>query len=274
MAAGKPHEPEVRFFSPMPAGYKFVPKGDVYITKNCRKKTHEAGKTLYVVVNKNKKPIGLRCPESIYKQVEADHQATAGSRALAVQKRDAAIEGAFEEAIVRLFPKIPKTTIPKVIETALKKRSRQVGRTGTLEIEDKVELAVRAHIRHCHTPYEKLLKEGDSRETARQKVWGELNEVATRWGGRPQKPSKPGCKKGKDTKARSRKTKAATTRASATVKKAVVSTDSQPPARAARTTREIIVISDSEDDELSEVDEDEADESNDSDWSNWSDFEY
>lgn len=58
-------EPEVHMTDPMPKGYRFVPKGDVYITKHCRKKTLDAGKTLYVVLDKKDKPIGLRCPAYI-----------------------------------------------------------------------------------------------------------------------------------------------------------------------------------------------------------------
>lgn len=185
--AGDEDEPEARFHDPMPPGYVFVPKGDVYITKNCRKETHSAGRTVYVVVNKHRKQIGLRCPRSIVEAVQESHQATAAKRAEAVQKRDAAIEGTFEEALKRLFPNTPKESIPKLVSHALKKRSGRVGRTGTVELDDKVKLAVRAHIRHEHTEYEQLLRQGKPREAARNQVWSKLNEVARLWGGRPAK---------------------------------------------------------------------------------------
>jgi hypothetical protein len=182
-----PDEPEVRAHDPMPKGYRFVPKGNVYITKNCRKKTHDADKTLYVVVDKRDKPLGLRCPAYIYHAVIREHKATAEQRAAAVQKRDAAIEESFEEAMVTLFPKIPKAEIPQILRHSLKKHSRRVGRTGTVALHDRVKLAVRAHIRHMHTDYDQLLKQGVDRATAREKVWARLNEVARLWGGRPLK---------------------------------------------------------------------------------------
>jgi hypothetical protein len=182
-----PDEPEVRAHGPMPKGYRFVPKGNVYITKNCRKKTHDADKTLYVVVDKRDKPLGLRCPAYIYHAVMREHKATAEQRAAAVQKRDAAIEESFEEAMVTLFPKIPKAEIPQILKHSLKKHSRRVGRTGTVALHDRVKLAVRAHIRHMHTDYDQLLKQGVDRATAREKVWARLNEVARLWGGRPLK---------------------------------------------------------------------------------------
>ncbi|KAJ4416028.1 hypothetical protein N0V85_002442 [Neurospora sp. IMI 360204] len=196
--AGDEDEPEARFHDHMPPGYVFVPKGDVYITKNCRKETHSAGQTVYVVVNKRRKPIGLRCPASIVKAVQESNQATAAKRAEAVQKRDAAIEGDFEEALKRLFPNTPKASIPKIVSHALKKRSRRVGRSGTVQLDDKVKLAVRAHIRHQHTEYEQLLRQGTNREKARIQVFSKLNEIARLWGGRPAKSAGIKRKAGND----------------------------------------------------------------------------
>ncbi|KAL2195434.1 hypothetical protein P885DRAFT_62188 [Corynascus similis CBS 632.67] len=182
-------EPEVRAHSPMPKAYKFVRKGDVYITKHCRKKTHETGKTLYVVVDKKGKPIGLRCPAYIYNAVMRENEATASQRAEAVRKRDTAIQEGFENAIVKLFPKIPKGEVLQILEHSLKKHSRRVGRTGTVALQDRVKLAVRAHIRHVHTDYNRLLGEGMSRQDARERIWGRLNEIARQWSGRAPKPA-------------------------------------------------------------------------------------
>jgi hypothetical protein len=198
--AGDHDEPEVLAHEPMPKGYRFVPKGNVYTTKNCRKKTHEVEKTLYVVVNKKGKPTGLRCPAYIHNIVMNDNSATAAQRAEAVQKRDAAIEDNFEEAIVKLFPKIPKSEVPQILKHSLKKHSRRVGRTGTVALQDRVKLAVRAHIRHVHTEYDELLKHGTSRVTAREKTWERLNEVARQWGGRPLKRAVTGSTKNKPVK--------------------------------------------------------------------------
>ncbi len=39
-----------------------------------------------MVIDKHKKPLGLRCPAPVYEAVLEDHRATAASRAAAVQK--------------------------------------------------------------------------------------------------------------------------------------------------------------------------------------------
>lgn len=183
MAPSTAPEPQVRYFSPMPPDYEFVPKGDVYITSNVRKRTHAVGATLYVVVDKHRKPIGLRCPKFIHQEVAAAAEASAAGRAAVVQLRDAAVERGFEAELLRLYPQVPRGEVEKILGQALEKRSRRVGRTGTLTLESKVHLAVRAHIRHCHTPYEQLLEEGMEREEARQEVSNKLQEVARLWTG-------------------------------------------------------------------------------------------
>jgi hypothetical protein len=284
--AGDHDEPEVLAHEPMPKGYRFVPKGNVYITKNCRKKTHEVEKTLYVVVNKKGKPTGLRCPAYIHNTVMNDNNATAAQRAEAVQKRDAAIEDNFEEAIVKLFPKIPKSEVPQILKHSLKKHSRRVGRTGTVALQDRVKLAVRAHIRHVHTEYDELLKHGTSRVTAREKIWERLNEVARQWGGRPLKRAVTGPAKNKPVKkSKQGMAPGKKTRTGAEAKKAVIEksrkttrrTSSEalglsPPlvpmalraesrhtglhARTRRMTREIVVLGDGDSFSVEEVDVD------------------
>ncbi|KAK4177284.1 hypothetical protein QBC36DRAFT_185473 [Triangularia setosa] len=181
--AATPHEAKVPPYTPVPPGYRHVPKGNIYITKNCRLRTHAANQPLYVVVDKRNRTLGIRCPDQIYRQVLVSHHETASKRAQAVQKRDAQIEDQFEAIILKLFPKTPKDSVPVIVKHAVKKRSGRVGRSTKIgELEDKVMLAVRAHIRHVHTDYEKLLREGVGREEARQKVWGRVSEVTREWG--------------------------------------------------------------------------------------------
>ena len=184
--------------------------------------------------------MGLRCPTYIHNAVMNENAATAPQRAQAVLKRDTAMEENFEEAIVKLFPDIPKTSIPKIIKHALKKHSRCVGRAGTVELQDRVKLAVRAHIRHVHTDYDLLLKQGASKTVARDKVWEKLNEIARRWGGRPLKPAAAVSAKGR----RGKKTKTVApvgkkTRTSAVVKKAVVHTAQRTTRRMSREALEL-----------------------------------
>ncbi|KAK3334051.1 hypothetical protein B0T19DRAFT_419968 [Cercophora scortea] len=189
MPTPTPREPQVPLHSPMPPGYIFVPKGNVYLTKNCRLQTHAAHKPLYVVISgrgpsksARTKVLGLRCPKSIFTAVKAAEQASASTRASAVKKRDATIEETFERAILELYPRVPPHEIPRILKHALKKNSRRVGRTVKMDLEYKVRLAVKAHIRHNYTNYETWLKEGVGKSVAREKAWEQLCEIARAWG--------------------------------------------------------------------------------------------
>ncbi|KAK1835151.1 hypothetical protein QBC39DRAFT_419720 [Podospora conica] len=192
-----PTEITVQATAPLPPGYRFIPKGDVYITKNCRLRTLAANRPFYIVHDARDRRIGLRCPASIAAAVEADSHATAATRAAAVKKRDASHEKAFEAAVLELFPQIPRELVPGVVKHAVEKRSGRVGRTGTLDVGEKAKLAVRAHIRHKWTAYDALLRGGMSREDARRAVADRLSEVAKAWGGEGLWEGKGKGKKGK-----------------------------------------------------------------------------
>ncbi|TLD16743.1 uncharacterized protein PgNI_01171 [Pyricularia grisea] len=183
------NEPMVTASTPMPPGYRFVSKGNVYITKNCRKNTQAANKTVYVVVEslktKRVKTLGIRVPADIYSEVAESERQTRTARATNVQKRDNAGLRAFELELRRLFPKAPADAAETVARHALVKRSRRVGRAGTMDMDKKVRLAVTAHIRHRYTDYDAMLGRGVPREEARTKVWGRIVEVADGWAGRP-----------------------------------------------------------------------------------------
>ncbi|KAI1820080.1 hypothetical protein F4861DRAFT_524533 [Xylaria intraflava] len=175
-------EPVVRASSPMPRGYRFVPKGNPYMTRHCRQKTQEAHQVVYVVIDARKKQLGIRVPWSVYTAVQQSEAATRAERQKTVRKRDETTDKRFSEAILVRFPRIPPESLPAIISRATAKRKGRVGRTGKINMAEKVRLAVQAHIRHNETDYEKLLKSGTDRQDARaltsQKVIDKLKE----WG--------------------------------------------------------------------------------------------
>ena len=175
-------EPVVSANSPMPNEYCFIPKGNAYVTKLCRKLTHEAQKILYLVNGRSSQHLGIRCPVQIFDSVTAMENATRIRRARNVQKRDAAIASEFPRAMIKVFPRSPSTETAQIVNRFLKKHSGRVGRTGTLGIAKKVRLAVRAHIRHQHTVYDKLLRQGMAREDARKAVCSKIADIARSWG--------------------------------------------------------------------------------------------
>ncbi|KAK8118070.1 uncharacterized protein PG998_006351 [Apiospora kogelbergensis] len=161
------YEPVVKVSTPLPKGYVFVPKGNVYITGSCRRQTLAAGDEVFAVINHKRQSIGIRVPRAIHAQVVQDEQASRADRASVVQKRDATLEKQFRDA------------------RAMLKGSRRVGRTGRLDIETKATLAVRAHIRHAHTWYDDMLRtKTHTKGKARDAVLAKINEVAVLWGGK------------------------------------------------------------------------------------------
>ncbi|KAJ5872986.1 uncharacterized protein N7529_005339 [Penicillium soppii] len=168
----------------MLAGYVFVPKGDVYITRHCRSKTKEAGKIVYVIYHHSgKRTLGIRVPEEIHNEVLDSAAATKESRANAVQLRDAKDLSKARALLKTEFPLMPKDTLKIVLEHAFLKGSGRVGRTAMISEEKKTLLAVEAHIRHVHTPYERLLDEGVDRKKAREQVWGTIQAIERAWQG-------------------------------------------------------------------------------------------
>lgn len=177
----------------LPNGYSFVPKGNVYITSNCRKATQESGRTVNIVVDAKNQQIGIGVPTEIYVVVQFKERDTRAARATNVLKKDEGIAKAFQKEIVNIFPQIPSKALDNVVKIALEKGKGKVGRTGKLDVKRKVHLAVWAHIRHCETDYDKLLRSGVAREEARLQVEEKIKEVRKAWGGDSQKKhGKPG----------------------------------------------------------------------------------
>ncbi|WP_082408173.1 DUF2293 domain-containing protein [Verrucomicrobium spinosum] len=67
---------------------------------------------------------------------------------------------------------------------ACEKHSGRVGRREAAreELDDEsLKLAVRAHIRHTETPYDKLFERGYKKEQARDAVIDIVNRVERKW---------------------------------------------------------------------------------------------
>ncbi|KAG8157120.1 hypothetical protein KVR01_013110 [Diaporthe batatas] len=169
--------------SALPKGYAFVPKGNVYITSNCRKQTQERDRPVFTVIDARGRQIGIGVPTSIYLAVQFRETETRADRAANVLKRDEGLARGFEKDIVKAFPQIPPSSLRSVSRIALEKGKGKVGRTGKLDVQRKVHLAVRAHVRHCETDYDKLLRSGVAREDARQRIEARVQEVCRAWGG-------------------------------------------------------------------------------------------
>lgn len=172
----------------LPASYKFIPSGNVYITKNCRALAHEAGRTLYIVRNSKKHICGIGAPIYICKLVQRLDAETREQRKAAVEKKDTALSKKVKVELLNTFLYIPQERVGQILHHMLKKRSGRVGRSRDIDLRRTVILGAVAHIRHKLTRYDQLLEKGISRAEARIQVQHEIDEVLRTWGLAHSKP--------------------------------------------------------------------------------------
>ncbi|KAL5342420.1 hypothetical protein BJX70DRAFT_320851 [Aspergillus crustosus] len=183
-ASTEPFEKNCLQKEPLPDDYVFVPRGNVYITRNCRSKTKESHRLVYKVYdNTGKLSMGIRIPSDVYTAVLQSAEQTADSRANAVKLRDEKDLAHSQQLLRQRFPLMPAESLDVILHHAFLKGSGRVGRTSTTSDEHKAILAVEAHIRHTHTPYESMLRAGKQRDVARRKVRETVQSIRAAWEG-------------------------------------------------------------------------------------------
>lgn len=113
-------------------------------------------------------------------------EATCQSRASAVQARDAKFISQGRQLLRDQFPLMPEESLDVILGHSFLKGSGRVGRTSTTTDKRKAHLAVEAHIRHKHTPYEDLLDSGKRREEVRESVWPNVQAIKKAWEGKAE----------------------------------------------------------------------------------------
>ena len=124
--------------------------------------------------------------ERAKRECEADAAKRQRTREKAAQHRakmDERYIVEFAKRVGDLFPNCPVAEREVIAKHACQKYSGRVGRSAAaLKFDPEViALAVRAHIRHNHTPYDQMLTRGHSRENARSAVRKAVKELAERW---------------------------------------------------------------------------------------------
>ncbi len=170
---------------------EFLPRGDTALTRRARKYS-----TLQAVVvewsrsRKRYERQGVLVePAALLKAEEEclkDADLRARQRVRAALERedvDRAYIARFETAIQSAFPGCPPTEAAQIAEHACQRYSRRVGRTAAAKELDPeaIRLAVIAHIRHTHTPYDRLLSQFWDRADARDQVREDVSAVLHRW---------------------------------------------------------------------------------------------
>ncbi|KAF3481067.1 uncharacterized protein GIQ15_03826 [Arthroderma uncinatum] len=125
---------------------------------------------------------GLYVPIDVRTAVELESQDTSDARKQAVAQKDARDRRKARDLLLREFPNMPKSDLNAVLNHAFLKGSRRVGKSGKIASEEeKVRLAIEAHIRHVHTEYDAMIKRGMTRERARENIWGEVVTLRDSW---------------------------------------------------------------------------------------------
>jgi len=172
----------------------FLPRGDVALTRRSRKYS-----TLCAVVVRFSRSRGRYERQGLLVEAAAleraqkeclsddEQRRIARDRAARVRERaDAQYLVQFAEQIRSRYPGCPPGEAAAVAEHACEKFSGRVGRSAAAQRLDAeaVDLAVRAHVRHSHTEYDRLLGRGEDRGDARAAVAAKVEQVLERWRGR------------------------------------------------------------------------------------------
>lgn len=170
---------------------EFLPRGDVAITRRATK--HSPLRAVVVEWSRTRQRYerqGILVTRHAIEQAEAESLADADLRARQ-RERSAARREAQEPAFLASltaalrtqFPGCPPDEAEQIAAWACEKHSGRVGRTAAAKALDPepLRLAVIAHIRHEHTPYDGILMRHGDRQLARQEVWPKIDEVLRRW---------------------------------------------------------------------------------------------
>ena len=76
---------------------------------------------------------------------------------------------------------MPEQEAGWIADHAFEVGSGRVGRSCSVDLEVKIELAALAHIRHNHTSYDDLLNQGREREDARLEIAEGVSKVFRDW---------------------------------------------------------------------------------------------
>ena len=170
---------------------EFLPRGDVAITRRATK--HSPLRAVVVEWSSSRQRYerqGILVTGDAIRAAEteslADADLRARERARAAARRDAQepeFVASVTEAIRGLFPGCPADEAARIASRACEKHSGRVGRTAAAKELDPepLRLAVIAHIRHEHTPYDRLLMRHGDRQLARQEVRAKIDEFIVRW---------------------------------------------------------------------------------------------
>jgi hypothetical protein len=169
----------------------FLPRGDAALTRRSKKYS-----TLSAVVVRFSRSRGRyerqgllvesRALERAQREClddEAQRQIARDRASLTRDRADRQYLKEFAECIRSQYPRCPQDEAEAIAKHACEKYSGRIGRSSAAKgfDTDAIELAVKAHVRHTHTEYDRLLSKGWERTEARSAVALKVLDVLERW---------------------------------------------------------------------------------------------
>jgi hypothetical protein len=172
-------------------GLVFLPSGDAALTRRALARSSRSAVVLkFSRARKCNERQGVLVEGSAIRQAESENASDEARRRVQRQQQRNRVEAAerkyreaFAARVLDLFPGASRGQAEAIATRACEKHSGRVGRTAPAKAlaEDAVTLAVRAHVRHAHTDYDRLLAEGREPAEARAIVRPDIERLLARW---------------------------------------------------------------------------------------------
>lgn len=171
----------------------FLPSGDAALTRRATK--HSGVFAVVVKYSRRRKRherqgvlVESAALDRAKVECQNDEDARSRARERAAARREVLDEEylkRFAARLLEVYPNCPPEEAQSIARHACEKHSGRVGRSAAAKTLDDgaIRLAVRAHIRHLHTPYDHYLSNGMDRESARGLVRPRIDEVEAEWSG-------------------------------------------------------------------------------------------
>ena len=169
----------------------FLPRGDAALTRRSRKySTLSAVVVRFSRSRKRYERQGLLVESGALERAQEEclsdeekHRIAREKAALAREQADHQYLVQFTESIRSRYPDCPVGEAEAIAQHACAKYSGRVGRSAAAKSFDAtaIDLAVKAHVRHVHSEYDRLLSRGWERSEARSAVLDRVAEVMERW---------------------------------------------------------------------------------------------
>ena len=169
----------------------YLHRGDTALTRRASK--HSTLRAVVLKFSRSRKRYerqGILVEEAALTRAEEECLADADARELARERaaerrvrEDRDYVSVFARRVGELFPSSPPAEQTAIARHACARHSGRIGRSASAkQLEaSAIELAVRAHVRHEHTPYDELLARGRDRLESRAVVTPQVEEILATW---------------------------------------------------------------------------------------------